>query len=387
MSDISRTPGWRSAALIGLISGIVSGAAAGWLSANLSIVPKMSDFERMWQERIASVPATSTTSSATASPEIVPLDSARPPLPVYPSLFLNRRFSPVLTILKRATPRTDGLASTDRIIGYGVSLTSDGWLVMPTSVLTNTSRADLSVSWKGRLYPVTKGMVDSGLEVAFLKIDATGLPVTGFVRANDVTAGTQVWVESASGEISGETVLRTDGRINALDPLSSERPSRRFVIAARDSVSKSGGAVWSDAGDLVGLITDHSKGMLQILPGSVLSSVLSQALNNKEIRRASLDVRTLDLAHVIFEDSKIALPLQGAWVRGVSTNGVAKMSLKEGDVIERIERDVFDGNVDLGERLLDYRPGSTVTIAGTREGKPFEVSLKLGSTSTSELLK
>ncbi len=61
--------------------------------------------------------------------------------------------------------------------------------------------------------------------------------------------------------------------------------------------------------------------------------------------------------------------------------------LQDGDVIERVEHDILDGSADLGEALLEYRPATTVTFSGTRQGKPMQWTLTLGSVVTSEEVK
>jgi S1-C subfamily serine protease len=56
-------------------------------------------------------------------------------------------------------------------------------------------------------------------------------------------------------------------------------------------------------------------------------------------------------------------------------------------VILRVERDILDGTLDLGEILADYRPGATVTLRVWRDGTDFDLPVTLGSVTTSEPLK
>jgi S1-C subfamily serine protease len=61
--------------------------------------------------------------------------------------------------------------------------------------------------------------------------------------------------------------------------------------------------------------------------------------------------------------------------------------LADGDVIERIERDILDGTADLGERLFEYRPGASVSVSGRRRKDAFQAEVTLGAEVVSENLK
>ena len=371
---------------------IASGVFGGWLTFSVNIAPRL---ERLEATSHGSVPPPAPTSTRPAV-EIVSVET-RPSTPAYPSAFVTRRQSPVLTLIKKtAIGKTmdDQLVGSERAIGSAVALTSDGWLATTFTALNGLHLAELSVLWNGRVYSFVKGVRDQATDAVYLKIDTTDLPVTALVRAGDVVAGSAVWIEPRARSLFPETVSDVRLMVSA-EPLSSERASRRFSVTGAVEPSWNGSAVWDSAGQLVGLLEAKQAGGWRVLPAGDLASALSGLLSGNDIRHASLGIRTTDLAGASFENGRGTLPMQGAWLHpdhhlnlpAVVPQGPAVSTLHDGDVIQRLERDILDGSADLGERLLDYRPETEVAISLLRQGSPIEVKVKLGSQVTSELLK
>jgi S1-C subfamily serine protease len=233
---------------------------------------------------------------------------------------------------------------------------------------------------------------DTATGVALLKINASGLPTTSLMRAADATPGMVAWEEPGSepgSQIIFPTMLvNISSRASTMNQVANQVPSeqvmRRFLISGRLE-TKGGGAVWNDAGELVGLLeSEEGSQTVSVIPASDVASTLHEFLSNRRITHATLNLKTTDLAHVTIDNVKRALPLSGNLV--VQTAAVSS-TLQLNDVIERIERDPLDGTVDLGERLLDYRPGATITISGLRKEKSFQTTVTLGSVVTGEGMK
>src|SRR5262249_51533658 len=118
-------------------------------------------------------------------------------------------------------------------------------------------------------------------------------------------------------------------------------------------------------------------------------------LQNGDIRRASLGVRAFDLSGLSLDMPSSTLPSLGAWLHAdrktgataVSAKGSSAKLLMDGDVIERIESEILDRTADLGERLLDYRPGVTVNVTGVSKGQAFQTQVMLGTETVSETIK
>ncbi|MSR85139.1 serine protease [Candidatus Uhrbacteria bacterium] len=368
---------------------LLGGAFAGWMTSQ-------NFFSMRWNELVSSLPerfhffATTSTPAQLISVEREPLAS------LYPSSFASRRLSPLALLVRRSGVKIslDHLVTAlDHPLGGAVALTSDGWLVTVNSALVNLPMNDLLVIWNRRAYPVMQAIRDAATGAVFVKIDAKDLPAAEFVSAQDVAAGAAVWFESSPKEFYPSLVVSVQDR-SSVEVMVSEHVARRFLLSGTEAHIP-GSAVWDGRGRLVGLVDAKAVNGWQVLPASTLEKAFASLLAQREIRHAFLGVRVLDLSDVALEaKATSSLPLSGAWLHAdrlgmpviLPTSPAAKF-LREGDVISAVERDILDGTADLGERLLEYPPGAEITLHGLRQGKDFQVTLKLGSLITSEKLK
>ena len=356
-----------------VVLGVIGGAVAGALSANVFISPRI--------DRLADLVSAGATTTKPVEPPIVivPLES-RPIVASYPQAFLDRNTSSLLRVVRRVRGAAEEVQlAPERILGNAAALTSDGWVLVPDSVVANIRIADLGIVWRGRVVPVEKGVRDTSTGLVYLKFAASDLPAVSFVRASDIASGVAVWVEHAPGVLVPELIA--DQAVQSSAIVSSERASRRFQLTS--SGYPAGSAVWDSAGRLIGSI--ESKDSALVIPAGISGPTLSGIIAGNAISRASLGVRALDLSDLVFENPSSSLPRIGSWVR--SKTASAPREILDGDVIERIERDILDGNADLGERLLDYRPGSTVTLTVRRKGESIQIKTQLGTASVAEALK
>lgn len=368
-----------------ILLGGLAGGVAGYVAAQTVAGGLDSRLSQLWSRVSTQVTTTTTTDvPVTDVRQIVPLEPARQP--VYPSAFLQRSASPVLAVI-----RTAGLKLTDpvmlpedRIQGYGVSLTSDGWMVVPANVITGPL-TDIGIVWRSQVYPIKQAVRDRMSDLVFVRIEATNLPVTAFVAPLDVVPGLGVWTEMEPRRFRPETITATDARAWR-DVTASERLNRRFRLSSEGTTTRPGTPVWSQNGGLIGLVVASDPSGAEVMPTTAIAFSLSQVLAGRPLERSTLGMRVQDLSSLIFEGTRPEWPEQGILIRQITSTTTAQF-LQEGDVIERIDRDVFDGIVDLGERLLDYRPGTVVTIQGVRKGKPFQIDVPLQSTTTGTVLK
>jgi S1-C subfamily serine protease len=393
VKDINRSL-WLSVGLAGTC-GLLGGLVSGWVVFAQAVRPEL---ERL-QGAIESI-STSGTRPIAQTPEthlplieIIPIES-RPITPAYPAAFSERRTSGVLTLVRRIRTATEEPVSAERELGAAVAVTSDGWLVTVEGSVAGVRLADLGVIVNGRVQPIEHGLKDASTGIVYLKTAASGLPTAAFVRASDVVSGSPVWVESRSRQLAPEIVLSARA-VPSAEPVSSETAARRFLVSGASEGYASGAAIWDGAGRLVGLLDDSDSGQALVIPSGSIGPSLSQIFSNGEIRRATIGVRALDLSALSFDAATTSLPSLGAWLRpdrklgipAISSKGPSAGVLQDGDVIERVERDILDGTADLGERLLEYRPGASISVFGRRKGAAFDAQITLGSEVMSEPLK
>lgn len=276
-------------------------------------------------------------------------------------------------------------------VGQVISITADGWLVTAHSAIGTTKLSDLFVVIQDRAYELEKGYKDLSTGLAYLKIQARDLPVASFASASDVSRGQLVFAEPwQRWELQTISSIRSTEDVN---PVVSEYANRRFLITGAALKNRTGMAIWDRAGRLVGIGERTTDEGWVVIPASFIDVSLSAIISDGMIKRASLGVRSQELSTLTSEPNKANPANRGAWIKpnhtlpAVTVNGPAAKFLQEGDVVQRIDRDILDGTADLGEHLLEYRPGSTVTIYGLRKGSPFTATVQLGSVTTSEAIK
>lgn len=385
-SDSSMRQIW----LVSIVLAIIFGGAAGWLTSSATLLP---DLQRV-QDLVSQVtrPNNTQPTSTSTQVEIIPVQPADAGYETLPESLSSGRATPTLSVFRADQKNAEALTFAQDQFAVAVALTADGWLVVPSSALPASTRlADLSIGWQHRLYTPTKGVRDLATGITFLKIDAQNLPVAGLVSRVDVDLTQTVWREAVPNQYAQSAVLRIGQISPSATSLSSDQWNRRFLLT--DAASGSASAVWDTRGRLIGI--SETSSTKAVIPADVIRSGLSSLLATGDIRRPTLGVRYIDLSDSYLSSSAKALPEKGAWLQAekkgsspavASTSAAAKV-LREGDVIERIDNDVLDGRWSLAEHVLEYRPGSQVTVSGIRDAKPFQAQVTFGSAVTSELLK
>ena len=310
--------------------------------------------------------------------------------PGLPAALRVGRASPTLPLFRLDGRSADDLLFAAESSVSAVAVTGDGWLVTSGLGMTPARLGDLAIGWKGKLYTPDRVIRDTSTGLAYLKIAATDLPAAALAARVDVEIGEPVWLEAAAQQYAPNALVRLGMATTTQATFSSDQWNRRYILAA--PAVGSFASVWNERGQLVGL-AEGGKG--EVLPADAVRSALTSLLNRGEIRRPTLGVRYVDVSETYSRSTDRAMPQKGALLRAekrgalpaVAATSPAKNVLREGDVIERIDRDILDGTWTLAERVLEYLPGASVTIGGIREGKPFEARVTFGEARTSEILK
>src|SRR5687768_11031466 len=273
-------------------------------------------------------------------------------------------------------------APTQRGLGTGVILSTDGYILTNNHVVEQSSRIQVELSDKRVLDAKLIG-ADAPSDLAVVKIDASNLPVvpmgdSSVMRVGDVVLAVgnplgvgqtvTMGIVSAKGRATGsgdgsyEDFLQTDAAINQ---------------------GNSGGALVNTAGELIGInsqILSPSGGNIGIgfaVPSNMAKNVMDQLVASGRVQRGRLGVTvqgvTADLAAGLGLTKS-----EGAIVSDVTPGGAAdKAGIKRGDVILSYQgRPVVDTNAFRNE-IAATKPGSTVTLQVLRDGKATDVKATL----------
>lgn len=382
---LSRIP----SSLLIVLGSFAAGALGGFFFVQSYIYPQFSLLQRSVHEYASHV-----TTTVPSPVEVIRVER-EPAAPIIPAFFLQNRRSPVLFIARKSSQGGEvGLFTRDRILGEAVALTVDGWLLTSASAVEGMRVADLIVVSESRSYAVKEAVRDTATGLVYLKIAAQDLSVASFAQKEDGVVGLPVWVETVPGRLLPQVLLDVQGRQGEM-PLPSERLSRRFLMNTSLSALPNGAAVWNAVGQLMGVVETTDAVGAWVIPAVGVTESLNSWLAMREIRRPTLGVAGIDASLILSEGVSSTRSVNGFVVRGdraqgmvaIDAKGPAARLLKEGDVIERLDRDILSSASDVGEYLSQYRSGTSLTISGKRAGKPLEVTVVLGSVVTSEVIK
>lgn len=379
--------------LLTIAASVICGALAGSISGSIFAQLPQKTVE-ISSNYATSTSGTSASSTSSEKPDVKIVDiQPSSPQQIVPPAFVNR--SPAAGILYRASGKQQSLLRRSDIISQAVALTSDGWFAVPLVAVKGTKLADM-VLWKdGSAIHPNKGIIDTSASIVFLKADMTNGSTPAFARYTDIARGMAVWVERQPGSYSPMTVAALGEDIGSLNGVSSETSQRRIVLSGTASEEDIGAPVWSSDGALLGVI-DVNSGTVRIIPASAWVPSLFSVFTAGNIIHPLLGVHSVDISHAPLLNPPEGLPTRGAWIVGnadtkqpaIDANSpAASAGLKEGDVIQLVDRDILDGRADLGETLVQYKPGSQVTLSVIRAGKSIEVPVTLGSITVSQELK
>jgi putative serine protease PepD len=269
-------------------------------------------------------------------------------------------------------------------VGAATVLTSDGWLLSHESVLGQTTgkNVKLFVVVGGRVYPVRTSTVDPYSGAAFLRIDASNLPVASFGDDTKLSAGDNLYAMDAVNGLRhlemtevGERPAETAGDY----VVSSERLARVIRTTGAAGIPNGAAAVSRDGG-IVGIYAGNDKWGASVIPLSAFFGQISTVLRDGKTLRPTLGVRTVDLSRVAEVVADGTTSRRGAEIAVVTKRGPAETAnLRVGDTITAVGNDEITANRALADILAEYDPGTAIVLSVRRGTVTRQVNVRLGT--------
>jgi serine protease Do len=282
-----------------------------------------------------------------------------------------------------------------RRVATGVVVEKGGYIVTTALVSPRGDTIEITTS-DGRAMPAEFLGFDTETQLALLKAKDGDLPVVGFGKSSELGPGswiavlgvspertaavTQGIVSSVAGDklrlnvwvtpgSSGSPVVDANGRMVGLlrGIYMEERP---VVFQFRDREQAGSGYVVSNKAEA------PSSGMAMAVPVDVVREIVGQIKDKGRVERGWLGVG-------IGQDD------QGRTIIGsVDQESPAELAkIQPGDVVLKIGgRDVTGPDVLAGE-IRRGKPGSDVTLKIERDGKPLDITVKLGELAPDDAMR
>ncbi len=271
-----------------------------------------------------------------------------------------------------------GQLSSTAVSGTGFILTEDGYILTNNHVVEDAQRSGAAV--KVMLYDGSEyeaqivGAESTESDIALLKIDARGLTPVVLGNSDEMKVGEQAYVV---GNPLGElTYTLTSGIISALDrEIATERNVRvhMFQLDAAINAGNSGGPVYNDRGEVIGVVTAKYKsagieGLGFAIPVNTARAIAESIREKGYV--AGKPYFGIIVTNQTDEDVEAADGVRGVIVHSVSEGSCAENAgMQAGDLIVEMDGTVVETKEDIARVKLDYRAGDECQVKIWREGE------------------
>lgn len=264
--------------------------------------------------------------------------------------------------------------------GSGVIISAEGHIVTSLHVIDGASDITVTLS-DGRRLPTDLLGYDETLDIAVMKIEASGLRPLPFADSEKVKAGQLVF---AVGNPFGLQETITQGIISARERLfSSESDKEFFQTDAPINPGNSGGPLVDIRGGIVGINnfiysqSGGSQGIGFAIPSNTVRRVVDDILSPGGSSRPVLGVALRPLDEELA--SQLGLPdARGALVEAVGQDSpAAKAGIRPGDLIVKFnDREIRDFS-ELRRRVAQSKIGEDLPVEVLRDGKKVPLKVRL----------
>lgn len=271
------------------------------------------------------------------------------------------------------------------ISGTGIILEANGLIVTNNHVVEDLNMDYWVILADGKRFPAKVLALDKFDDVAFIKIESSGLTPAVLGDSDALETGQTVFAIGNSLGRYQNSVTR--GVVSALGRALSEAdgsaPRIHNLIQTDAAISNgnSGGPLINLAGEVVGLNTLMDTGGYSLnfsIPINIVKESLQQVKDFGKISRPFLGVqfKTIDQASKLTNNLTVD---DGAIISAVSPNTPAALAgIKAGDIVIAVNGQKLGYNNELDLIIQKYQAGSQVTFKILRSGETLELPVILG---------
>ncbi len=267
--------------------------------------------------------------------------------------------------------------------GSGVIITEDGYILTNNHVIEGATNISITLR-NGETYPAALIGLDEQLDVALLKVEATGLSAASIGTSSDLMVGqTVVAIGNPLGQLGGTV---TDGIISALDRNITLGGETHNLLQTNAAVNpgNSGGGLFDAQGNLIALVVAKSggenvEGIGFAIPIDDILAILDDLKEHGYVTgRVSLGLSIVDINNE-----------QTAWMYRVNELGTyiysinpdssaAQAGLHPGDRIVSVNGTEIGSYDDLKDFLETVSVGDELAFVVSRAGQPTEITVIAG---------
>lgn len=272
-----------------------------------------------------------------------------------------------------------GQRSASAVAGTGFVITADGYILTNYHVIESAQESGYKVSvlFKDKSsYEAKIVGFDEDNDVAVLKIDASDLTPVSIGNSDDIAVGDSVF---AIGNPLGELDFSmTSGRVSALDRSittdHSSAPINMFQFDAAINSGNSGGPVYNESGEVIGIATAKVgsygvEGLGFAIPINDAADIANELITKGYVSGKAYMGVNIDNRYTSMYAQYYNMP-EGAYVYNVESGGCAEKSgLAAGDIITEVGGEAIGGYSDLNAAVKNFKAGQSTDIVVYRGGE------------------
>ena len=281
--------------------------------------------------------------------------------------------------------------------GTGFIMTSDGLIATNKHVVSDDNAKYSVTTADNNTYDAKIVAKDPTNDIAFVKVDAHGLPVAELGDSDSTQVGEWVIaIGNALGELQNTVTV---GVISAKERQANPSDSSTGATEALDGLlqtdaainpGNSGGPLVNIEGKVIGIntaIVGDAQGIGFSMPITDLKKDFDSYQANGKIIQPYLGVRYQPITKAL--QSSLNLPVDKGALLTAQNNGsatvagspAAKAGLKSGDIITKVNTDAITESIPLTRLIRKYNPNQEITLTVMRDGKEIQVKVTLGTAS------
>jgi len=283
-----------------------------------------------------------------------------------------------------------GMQSKSAVSGSGFIVTSDGYIVTNYHVIADAYTQNYAVSvmlYNGDKFDAKIVGVEESSDIAVLKIDATGLSAATLGDSDNLQVGETVYaIGNPLGELS---FTMTSGMVSALDRDITTQDSttgqtttnNMFQIDAAVNEGNSGGPVYNEKGEVVGIVTAKYsdtgvEGLGFAIPINDVTDIVDQLITNGYVSgKANFGITVTTVDSTVAQYYNM---VEGAYVYSVEQGSCSdKAGLKVGDIITAINDVTVKSSSELTNEKKNYKAGDVVKLKVYRQGEYIDLTVTL----------
>lgn len=275
--------------------------------------------------------------------------------------------------------------------GSGVIISKDGYIVTNNHVINGASKVEVTLK-DGNSYEATVIGSDSRTDVAILKINADNLKAANLGDSSKLRVGElAVVIGNPLGKLGGTV---TDGIISALEREITLDGTTMNLIQTNAAVNpgNSGGGLFNDKGELVGIVVAKSSGLDVeglgfAIPINDVKDVINDIIDlgyvsNRPFLGVAFASNTSNYESgygFIFGYGMQSQMRYGAKVsQVVEGSGAEKAGIKVGDHIISIDDEAVSSGTDVTQIVGEHKVGDKIKIGIIRDNKTMTLTAELG---------